>query len=203
MGGTTRRVLRVLALLLVLAPLGGCGVLFIARQGTKLFNEISERNHTLETQRTTLRASLWPELQARCRATPDVLPAAPLSHAQAVFDPSVLALLRDDQIAALPVASASRQPVITPRPEGVDAFVLLVRSVLRNDPALSLTAFTLRAEDRAGRLLGRQTQFAVDWPGQTRTEYHPCSELLAGNTVPTSGAAQPDLTLLGRLFGPR
>lgn len=199
-----RRLPAVVALLAASSLLCGCGVFFVARQGTKLYNELSNRNETLAKQRDTMRAQLWPELQAFCRKTPDVPPAAALPVTQVAFDEGTAALVSDDAMRSLPGVSAERAPLREGRPAADQAFVFLDRSSLRSEPALTLTAHTLRIEDRGGRLLGRATQFAFDWQAQTTTEYRSCAEVLAQAAPPgAEPPTRPDLTLLGRAFGTR
>jgi hypothetical protein len=192
------------AVLALAAALAGCGPFMVYRQGSKVFSEISERNKTLAADKEKMLAQLSPLLQSRCRAVAGQAPVRTGIHTEAavVFDST-------DPELTVPVA-VTRQLKLRrarwaalkyERPADADYLVFWQSQATRSEPLLTLEEHTLRVEDKAGRAVGADTQFAFHWQGAMKPEYLRCSVVLAASATPPSTMPAPDFGLLYELFG--
>ncbi|MED5618505.1 hypothetical protein [Ideonella sp. BN130291] len=199
-----RRMWRAGVMLTMAAALAACGPFMVYRQGSKVFSEIGERNKTLAAEKEKMLARLSPELQARCRAVAADTPA----RVTVATPPAVVFNSADPEL-TVPVA-VTRQLKLRRarwaelqynRPADADYLVFWQRQVTRSEPLLTLEEHTLRVEDKTGRPVGRDTQFALHWQGAMQPEYLRCARVLAGGSDRLQPTPAPDFALLYDLFG--
>lgn len=185
--------------------LAGCGPFMVVRQGSKVFGEISERNQSLAKQKEAAWAQLWPELQHRCQeAAVERPPGTVARRASVVFDSTDEELTVPPGVTGqLDLAKARWSALKYEHPADADYLVFWDRRILRSEPLLTLEEHTLRIDDRAGRTVGTDTQFALHWQGAVRPEYLRCARMPAEPGPRPPVAKAPDFGLLFELFGRR
>jgi hypothetical protein len=191
-------------MLTMAAALAGCGPFMVYRQGSKVFSEISGRNKTLAAEKEKMLARLSPELEARCRTLAAQAPA----RVTLATEPTVVFDTTDPEL-AVPIAVTRQLKVGRvrwaalqhERPAGADYLVFWQRQITRSETLLTLEEHTLRVEDKTGRKVGVDTQFALHWQGAMQPEYLRCTRVLAGGDNRLQTTPAPDFGLLVELFG--
>jgi len=192
----------------VLLGLGvsGCGPALMVRQGSRLFAEIGERNRSLAQQKEKKLVQLSPQLEASCRAraaeAPSLRKLAPVQSV--VFDSTDEDMVVPRAVVGQLGVNRTRWVALKyERPTDADYLVYWERKVTSNEPLLMLEEHTLRVEDRAGRPVAADTQFALHWQGAMKPEFVRCAALLARGEKPMQTGSAPDFGALFDVFGKR